>query len=123
MHSPDELGAWTRSRPSAPAESNLTYLSRILRLTLLAPDIIEAILNGRQHNGLKLAIVLRHIPLTWEEPRRDFGWCEPERRRSKAPLAVRSGWVNGPPQGELRPEHRRSHFGAAVWREFIKLVK
>ena len=31
---------------------NRGYMSRVLRLTLLAPDIVEAILNGRQPEGM-----------------------------------------------------------------------
>ena len=33
---------------------NRGYMSRVLRLTLLAPEIIEAILDGRQPEGLRL---------------------------------------------------------------------
>ena len=33
---------------------NATYVSRVLRLTLLAPEIVEAILDGRQPAGLQL---------------------------------------------------------------------
>jgi hypothetical protein len=33
---------------------NATYVSRVLRLTLLAPEILEAILDGRQPAGLQL---------------------------------------------------------------------
>ncbi len=33
----------------------------------LAPDIGEAILDGRQPKGLRLAVLLRGIPLAWEE--------------------------------------------------------
>jgi hypothetical protein len=31
-----------------------TYVSRVLRLTLLAPEMVEAILNGRQHDELQV---------------------------------------------------------------------
>ena len=46
------------------------YVCRLLPLTCLAPDIVEAILDGRQPRGLKLATLLRGIPLAWEEQRR-----------------------------------------------------
>src|ERR1044072_1290179 len=42
-------------REIAAAEKiNETYVGRVLRLTLLAPDIVEAIVNGRQPAGLQL---------------------------------------------------------------------
>jgi len=50
-----------------------SYVARMLTLTLLAPDITQAILEGRQAKGLKLATLLRGIPLGWEEQRRVFG--------------------------------------------------
>ena len=46
-----------------------SYMARVLRLTLLAPDIVEAILNGTQGPGVTLARVLESIPLEWcEQP-------------------------------------------------------
>lgn len=40
----------------ADAENiNPPYVSRLLRMTLLAPEIVEAILAGRQPEGLKMA--------------------------------------------------------------------
>jgi hypothetical protein len=47
-----------------------SYVSRILRLALLAPDIVEAILHGRQPKGLRLAEMLGNGPVAWEEQRR-----------------------------------------------------
>ena len=43
-----------------------TYVSRILRLTLLAPEIVEAILDGRQGPELQLDDLLIGLPLEWD---------------------------------------------------------
>ena len=45
------------------------YVCRLLPLTCLAPDIVEAILDGRQPKGLRLAGMLGNGPLVWEEQR------------------------------------------------------
>ena len=42
-----------------------SYMTRVLRLTLLAPDIVEAILDGRQAPNVTLARVLEPFPLEW----------------------------------------------------------
>ena len=52
---------------------NATYVSRILRLTLLAPDIVEAILDGRQPAELQLDDLLAAFPLEWEEQGSNLG--------------------------------------------------
>jgi hypothetical protein len=61
-----------RSITDLAAQEDVTdaYVCRLLPLTCLAPDIVEAILDGRQPQGLKLASLLRGIPLAWEEQRR-----------------------------------------------------
>jgi hypothetical protein len=38
----------------------------------MAPDVVEAILDGRQPKGLRLADVLGNGPLSWEEQRRIY---------------------------------------------------
>ena len=50
------------------------YICRLLPLTCLAPDIVEAILDGRQPRGLRLAEVLGNGPVGWEEQRADWGF-------------------------------------------------
>ena len=46
-----------------------SYISRILRLALLAPDIVEAILAGRTDQSLMLEKLERPLPASWEEQR------------------------------------------------------
>jgi hypothetical protein len=43
------------------------YVGSILRLTLLAPDIVQAILDGRRQNSLSLSRLLKPFPLVWAE--------------------------------------------------------
>jgi len=44
-----------------------SYASRVLRLSLLAPDIVEAILDGRQPADIQLEDLLEGFPLGWAE--------------------------------------------------------
>jgi hypothetical protein len=52
------------------------YVCRLLPLTCLAPDIVEAILDGRQPKGLRLAEMLGNGPLAWDEQRTAWGFAE-----------------------------------------------
>ena len=45
------------------------YVCRLLPLTCLAPDIVEAILDGRQPKRLRLAEMLGNAPVVWEGQR------------------------------------------------------
>lgn len=44
----------------------LTYVRRILRLTLLSPAIVEIILNGKQPAGLTFEMLSRPAPIRWD---------------------------------------------------------
>jgi hypothetical protein len=44
-----------------------SYVSRVLRLTLLAPDIVDAILDGRQPASVKLDGLLEGFPVEWSQ--------------------------------------------------------
>ena len=44
---------------------NRGYMSRALRLTLLAPDIVEAILDGRRPERMRLEDLLGGLPVEW----------------------------------------------------------
>ena len=45
------------------------YLGRILTLTLLAPDIVEAVLDGRQPAELGVHVLREGFPVEWGEQR------------------------------------------------------
>ena len=48
---------------------NASYVSRVLRLTLLAPEIVEAILDGRQPPEVTLPVLMGTFPMEWERQR------------------------------------------------------
>jgi hypothetical protein len=50
------------------------HVRRILRVGYLAPDIIEAIIEGRQPRSLTVKRLLRGIPCAWADQRAAFGF-------------------------------------------------
>jgi hypothetical protein len=50
------------------------YVCQLLPLTCLAPDMVEAILSGRQPKGLRLAEMLGNGPLVWKTQRETWGF-------------------------------------------------
>ncbi len=53
---------------------DISYVVWVLKLTTLAPDIIEAILNGEGPSGLSLTRLIRTFPMDWERQRNLFGF-------------------------------------------------
>lgn len=54
------------------------WVAEVLRMTLLAPDIVQAILDGRQPRHLNLHAMRGrgdNIPVSWNEQRRGFGFA------------------------------------------------
>jgi hypothetical protein len=65
-----DAGAYNSIAEMADKEGiNRSYLSRTIRLSLLAPDIVEAILNGTQPATLQLASLEGPFPINWGEQR------------------------------------------------------
>ena len=69
-----ESGRFASVTELAEAEKiNQSYMCRVLRLTPLAPDIVEAILDGRQPAGLQMDDLLKPMPLEWAAQRTLLG--------------------------------------------------
>ena len=51
------------------------YVTRTLSLNYLAPDIVQAILDGREPSGLSLGKLARPLPLLWNEQRAQLGFA------------------------------------------------
>src|SRR4051812_9971289 len=61
-----ETGQYATIKEIAKAEKiNPSYVSRVLRLTLLAPATVEAILDGRTPGDLTLAEAMAPFPMSW----------------------------------------------------------
>jgi hypothetical protein len=65
-----EDGTYRSATGIAEAEGvTRSFVNRLLRLTLLAPDIQQAIIDGGQPKAMQLAELTRAIPDGWEEQR------------------------------------------------------
>lgn len=49
------------------------YVSRLIRLTFLAPDILEAVVEGREPDGMSIEKLRRPMPIYWNEQRLVLG--------------------------------------------------
>ena len=52
---------------AAAEKISASYVSRILRMTLLAPDIVDAVLNGKYSPALTLSALMKPFPIEWED--------------------------------------------------------
>ena len=65
-----EDGSYSTIKELAAAEKiNASYLCRVLRLTLLAPQIVEAILDGRQGDEVTLPGLMQGVAVGWGDQR------------------------------------------------------
>jgi hypothetical protein len=63
-------GVYTTVTEISEAEGiTKSYISRILRLALLAPDTVEAVLAGKADQGVMLEQRERPLPASWDEQR------------------------------------------------------
>ena len=63
------------------------YLGSLLRLTLLAPDIIESVLDGRPADGASLTALMEPFPIEWARQRDRPSWPSPP--PANPPIAAR----------------------------------
>ncbi|MBF0143062.1 MAG: hypothetical protein HQL59_06340 [Magnetococcales bacterium] len=71
-----ESGDAASMRDLADAEKiDPSYMARLLRMTLLAPDIVEAILDGRQPEKMTMTVLANAFPARWDEQRTHFGFA------------------------------------------------
>jgi len=73
--------ALSQSSIAKQTSLNARYVGRVLECAFLAPDIVEAILDGRQPPDLTFEKLTRHVPLSWVEQREQLGFpaLQPQR--------------------------------------------
>lgn len=68
-----ESGEFTTIAELADREGiALSYMTRVLRITLLAPDVVESILIGQHSREITLATLMNPFPLDWSDQRRAY---------------------------------------------------
>jgi hypothetical protein len=62
------------------------YVGKVFRSAFLAPDIVEAILAGRQPHDLNFDKLCQNLPLSWVEQRAQLGFSPANTRRPRVSL-------------------------------------
>jgi hypothetical protein len=78
-----------------------SYMTRVLRLTLLAPDIVETILDGTQGPEVTLTRVLESFPVVWSEQPTHF---TPEDGSGSLIAVMSRAWFCCPPGSWFSPK-------------------
>jgi hypothetical protein len=70
-----ETGQYATVREIAKAEKiNPSYVSRVLRLTLLAPALVDCIVCGRQRHALSLGDLMTPFSIWWPKQAKAYGF-------------------------------------------------
>jgi hypothetical protein len=94
-----ETGRYATIKEIARTEKiNPSYVSRVLRLTLLAPATVEAILDGRPTLELTLAQAMAPFPIAWVEQ----SDCHHRKSHSQSDAVIRG---DGPRAKQLGRVH------------------
>jgi len=83
----------------------VSYMSRVLRLTLLSPDIVEAILDGKQGPEVTPKRVLEPFPVQWQRHLDHF--C----RTDKVLCSGSTRTVWNPYNRQIRDQRNAVHLG------------
>ncbi len=72
-----QAGTDTLTTIAARDGASKSYLSRVVRLAWLTPDIVTAILEGRQPEGVTTTRLTKdsRLPLEWQQQRELLGFC------------------------------------------------
>ena len=63
----------TIEKLAAAEKINASYVSRVIQMTLLAPDIVEAVLNGKHSPNLTFATLMQPFSTDWVRQRALWG--------------------------------------------------
>ena len=70
-----ETGAFASIEALATrVKMEVSYVRRIMKLANLAPDIVQAILDGNEPGGLTMNALRKGVSLLWEDQRERFGF-------------------------------------------------
>jgi hypothetical protein len=102
-----ESDEYATVREIARAEKiNESYVGRVLRLTLLAPDIVERVLAGSQPPTMQLDNVMQRFSVDWRSQREELGIVEKKlsvrKNQRRRPSSYRCAT---PPPSILPPVH------------------
>ncbi len=88
---------------------NSSYVSRLLRVTLLAPNIVEAILDGRQPADMTLALLMQPFVVLWAEQSGGLGGALRGKLSDKHDLSAQTqpGRLRSSPT--MRSQHEEPH--------------
>jgi site-specific DNA recombinase len=89
------------------------HVRRLLRFAYLAPDILEAIVDGRQPRALTVRVLLRPIPLAWPDQRRGFILANPQVDRARPPAF---GYAGPASEGIDEASHHRTVPSQPPWK-------